>query len=93
MVVKLVEVAKIGTDISTRSEYTLREVFVNPDQVTMLREDVAMRSLLEEGRLPSEIDNRMEFTRLFLNTGMDIFVVGSPNVVEAKLKVKQILRG
>ena len=59
----------------------------------MLREDVAMRSLLEEGRLPSEIDNRMEFTRLFLNTGMDIFVVGSPNVVEAKLKVKQILRG
>ena len=93
MVVKLVEVAKIGTDISTRSEYTLREIFVNPDQVTMLREDVAMRSLLEEGRLPSEIDNRMEFTRLFLNTGMDIFVVGSPNVVENKLKVKQILRG
>ena len=93
MVIKLVEVAKIGTDISNRSEYMLREVFINPDQVTMLREDVAMRGLLEEGRLPSEIDNRMEFTRLFLNTGMNIFVVGSPSVVESKLKVKQILRG
>ena len=93
MVVKLVEVAKIGTDISSRSEYTLREVFVNPDQVTMLREDVAMKSLLGEGRLPNELDGRMEFTRLFLNTGMDIFVVGAPHVVETKLKQKQILRG
>ena len=93
MVVKLVEVAKIGTDISMRSEYMLREVFVNPEQVTMLREDVAMKGLLSEGRLPSELDGRMEFTRLFLNTGMDIFVVGAPHVVESKLKQKQILRG
>ena len=93
MVVKLVEVAKIGTDIGTRSEYILREIFVNPDQVTMLRTDVAMKSLLSEGHLPSELDGRMEFTRLFLNTGMDIFVVGAPHVVESKLKPKQILRG
>ena len=93
MVIKLVEVAKVGTDISTRSEYTLREVFVNPEQVTMLREDVAMKSLLSEGRLPPALDGRVEFTRLFLNTGMDIFVVGAPHVVETKLKPKQILKG
>ena len=93
MIVKLVEVAKIGTDISSRSEYVLREVFVNPDQVTMLREGAAMKGLLSEGRLPDELDNRMEFTRMFLNTGMDIFVVGAPHVVESKLKQKQILRG
>ena len=93
MIVKLVEVAKIGTDISSRSEYVFREVFVNPDQVTMLREGAAMKGLLSEGRLPDELDNRMEFTRMFLNTGMDIFVVGAPHVVESKLKQKQILRG
>ena len=93
MVVKLVEVAKMCADISSRSDYILREVFVNPEQVTMLREDVAMKNLLSEGRLPSELDSRMEFTRLFLNTGMDIFVVGAPNVVESKLKPKQVLRG
>jgi len=93
VVVKLVEVAKIGTDINTRSEYTLREVFINPEQITMLREDVVMKTLLGEGRLPSELDGRMEFTRVFLNTGMDIFVVGAPHVVETKLKPKQILKG
>ena len=93
MVIKLVEVAKVGTDISSRAEYTLREVFVNPEQVTMLREDIAMKSLLNEGRLPSELDGRVEFTRLFLNTGMDIFVVGAPQLVETKLKPKQILKG
>tara|TARA_R110002110_G_scaffold380769_1_gene591603 strand:+ start:219 stop:527 length:309 start_codon:yes stop_codon:yes gene_type:complete len=93
MVIKLVEVAKMGADISTRSDYVLREIFVNPEQVTMLREDVAMKNLLSEGRLPNELDSRMEFTRVFLNTGMDIFVVGAPHVVESKLKAKQILRG
>ena len=59
----------------------------------MLREDVAMKNLLSEGRLPAELDTRMEFTRLFLNTGMDIFVVGAPQIVESKLKPKQVLRG
>ena len=93
MVTKLVEIAKVGTDISSRSNYILREVFVNPDQVTMLREDVAMKSFLNEGRLPEGMNEHQSFTRLFLNTGMDIFVVGAPHVVESKLKTKQILRG
>tara|TARA_R110000796_G_scaffold122164_2_gene236486 strand:+ start:9323 stop:9604 length:282 start_codon:yes stop_codon:yes gene_type:complete len=93
MVTKLVEIAKVGTDISSRSNYILREVFINPDQVTMLREDVAMKSLLNEGRLPEGMNEHQSFTRLFLNTGMDIFVVGAPHVVESKLKTKQILRG
>lgn len=93
MVVKLVEVEKVGNDISSRSQYRLREIFVNPDQVTMLREDLALKTLLTEGRLPEQLDSRMEFTRVFLNTGMDIFVVGSPTIVESKLKPKQLLRG
>ena len=94
MVTKFVEVVKIGSDLSARSEYTLREVFVNPDQVTMLRENNFMKNLLSEGKLPSEIDGRMEFTSIHLNTGVSLNIIGSPSVVESKLRNnRQLLRG
>ena len=92
MVTKLVEVVKNGNDINSRSSYTLREVYVNPEQVTMLRENPVMSNLLQEGMLPEEIDGRVEFTRIYLNTGVDLSVVGSPAVIETKLRGKQLLR-
>jgi hypothetical protein len=94
MVTKFVEVVKIGSDLNARSEYTLREVFINPDQVTMLRENNFMKNLLSEGKLPSEIDGRMEFTSVHLNTGVNLNIIGSPSVIETKLRNnKQLLRG
>jgi len=93
VVVKFVEIVKLGNDIGSRSDYMLREVFVNPKQVTMLRENSVMKNLLREGRLPSELDDRIEFTRIYLNTNIDLNVVGSPVVVESKLNTKQLLRG
>ena len=94
MVTKFVEVVKVGSDLNARSEYTLREVFVNPDQVTMLRENNFMKNLLSEGKLPSEIDGRMEFTSIHLNTGVNLNIIGSPSVVESKLRNnRQLLRG
>jgi hypothetical protein len=93
MVTKLVEVVKIGNDLSARSGYTLREVFVNPDQVTMLRENTFIKGLLPEGKLPSELDERVDFTSIHLNTGVSLIVVGSPTVIETKLRSKQLLKG
>ena len=94
MVTKFVEVVKVGSDLNARSEYTLREVFVNPDQVTMLRENNFMKNLLSEGKLPSEIDGRMEFTSVHLNTGVNLNIIGSPSVIESKLRNnRQLLRG
>lgn len=94
MVTKFVEVVKVGSDLNARSEYTLREVFINPDQVTMLRENNFMKNLLSEGKLPSEIDGRMEFTSVHLNTGVNLNIIGSPSVIESKLRNnRQLLRG
>ena len=88
--VRLVEVFRS----SIHGTYTLREVFVNPDQVTMLRENNFMKNLLSEGKLPSEIDGRMEFTSIHLNTGVNLNIIGSPSVVESKLRNnRQLLRG
>ena len=89
--VQLVEVVK-----NTRS-YELREVFVNPRHVVMLREDYATRSAINEGKVIEGIDPRQKYTRITVDngtTGSQFVVVGSPGIVEAKLKTgRQLLNG
>ncbi len=48
--VKLTEVCHNST-LTTKQDYTLREVFVNPEHVVMIREEARMRSLNEQGAL------------------------------------------
>tara|TARA_Y100000296_G_scaffold70998_1_gene86109 strand:+ start:280 stop:531 length:252 start_codon:yes stop_codon:yes gene_type:complete len=82
-----------------RQTYTLREVFVNPEHVVMVREESRMTQLNEQGLLPSELDKNHRFSKLIINrghTGSEIVVVGAPEIIEATLnknKVKQILKG
>ena len=50
-----------------------------------------------EGELPENLDIRQQFTRLVLNrgqTGLEVVVVGSPDIVYEKLKGgKRVLKG
>jgi hypothetical protein len=89
--VQLVEVIK-----NTRN-YELREVFVNPRHVVMLREDYATRAAINEGKVLEGIDPRQQYTRIKVDngtTGSQFIVVGSPGMVEAKLKSgRQLLNG
>ena len=93
--VKLTEVCQ-NNALTTNSDYTLREVFVNPEHVIMIREESRMRKLNEQGLLPEGLKSEHQFTKLTINrghTGTEIVVVGSPAVVESSLNTKQILRG
>ena len=94
--VKLTEVCHNNT-LTTQQEYTLREVFVNPEHVVMIREEARMRTLNEQGQLPKNLNNSHRFTKLTINrghTGTEIVVVGAPHVIEDTLsKQKQLLRG
>lgn len=94
--VKLTEVCHNGT-LTTQQTYTLREVFVNPEHVVMIREEARMQQLNEQGRLPAELNNEHRFTKLTINrghTGTEIVVVGSPATVEDSLAKKaKLLRG
>jgi hypothetical protein len=94
--VKLTEVCHNGT-LTTQQTYTLREVFVNPEHVVMIREEARMRQLNEQGRLPEELNSEHRFTKLTINrghTGTEIVVVGAPAVVEDSLTKKaKLLRG
>ena len=86
--VRLVEVIK------ELNSYSLREVFVSPSHVISLRDDNHMKQSLTEGKLPKGLDLQQGFTKLVLDkgtVGLEITVVGTPSLVESKLREKKTL--
>ena len=96
MLVKLTEVCNNGA-VTTNKLYSLREVFVNPEHVVMIREEKRMKELNESGKVASGLDSAHQFSKLTINrgqTGTEIVVVGSPELIETTLNNnKQLLRG
>ena len=96
MLVKLTEVCH-NAALTTKQDYTLREVFINPEHVVMIREEARMQQLNERGLLPDGLSTEHKFTKLTINrgqTGTEIIVVGSPNIIESSLnKQKKLIRG
>ena len=95
-IVKFVEVSR-EINLAEAKHYKLREVYINPDHVVILREDAHTSRLLQEKRLPQELDDRQRFTRLTMqrgSSGTEVVVIGSPDVVRDTLfEHKQLLRG
>ena len=95
--VKLTEVCHNNT-LTTQQDYTLREVFVNPEHVVMIREDKRIRELNEQGKLHFDLHAEHTFSKLTINrghTGTEIVVVGAPHTVEKTLNKskKQTIKG
>ncbi len=100
MVVKFTEIYEsTNTHSNDKSRsYSLREGFINPEQVVCIRSDSGLKQRLQEGSLPTGLDPRQEFSRVYLNrgqSGLDIIVVGPPGSVEEILRknTKQLLKG
>lgn len=96
MLVKLTEVCNNGA-VTTNKLYSLREVFVNPEHVVMIREEKRIKELNELGNVAPGLDNCHQFSKLTINrgqTGTEIIVVGAPEMIENTLKSgKKLLRG
>jgi hypothetical protein len=96
MLVKLTEVCNNGA-VTTNKLYSLREVFVNPEHVVMIREEKRLRELNENGKVAAGLDENHQFSKLTINRGQagtEIIVVGSPSTIENSLKKPpQLLRG
>ena len=94
--VKLTEVCHNNT-LTTQQDYTLREVFVNPEHVVMIIEDSRLGQLNESNSLLPGMDKNHKFTKLTINrgqTGTEIVVVGAPQIVEEMLQQnKRLIRG
>jgi hypothetical protein len=96
MLVKLTEVCGTGA-VTTGRKYSLREVFVNPEHVVMVREEHQMKSLNEQGMLTEGLSKDHRFSKITIDkgtTGTDIVVIGDPNTVETALnKRSYVIRG
>jgi hypothetical protein len=97
MLVRLTEVCANGA-VTTPNNYVLREVFINPEHVVMIREERRIKELNERGLLSEGLDTGHRFSKLTINrgqTGTEIVVIGAPDLVETKLQktTKQLLRG
>ena len=96
MLVKLTEVCNNGA-VTTNKMYSLREVFINPEHVVMIREEKRLQELNERGKVANGFSEDHRFSKLTINRGQagtEIIVVGAPEVVESTLKnTKQLLRG
>lgn len=95
--VKLTEVCANTYTIPSAEDYTLREVFINPEHVVMIREEIRMKRLNEQGDLPGDLSLNHRFTKLTINrghTGTEIVVVGAPNLIEKSLNQnKKLIKG
>ncbi len=84
---------------SATNRISVRNVFVNPAHVVMIREDSRFSSFLQEGRLTDlGVDNRMAFSRVTVRGGTgnyDITVFGDTETVYEKVKTSQknLLKG
>jgi len=84
--------------LSNKKTYSLREIYVNPKHVVMIREANAMRKLNEAGQISSELDKSHRFSKITVNRGSgnaDFVVVGAPEHIGQTLNKnqKQLLRG
>jgi len=96
MLVKLTEVCGTGA-VTNGRRYSLREVFVNPEHVVMVREEHQMKNLNEQGMLTEGLDKKHRFSKITIDkgtTGTEIVVIGDPNTVETVLnKRNYVLKG
>ena len=93
MLVKLTEICQNNTLTSNR-DFTIREVFVNPEHVVMIREESRMQQLNEDGALPPDLSKSHRFTKLTINRGQagtEIIVVGTPQMIEKTLNQNRTL--
>lgn len=93
MNIELVEIFRINNNThrdtaQPKQAFSLRKIFVNPKHVVCMRIDETMHQRLDEGFLPSDLDPRQGFTKLYINrghTGLDVTVVGDPEVIQKKI--------
>ena len=96
MLVKLTEVCGTGA-VTTGRRYSLREVFVNPEHVVMVREEHQMKNLNEQGMLTEGLNKEHRFSKITIDkgtTGTEIVVIGDPMTVESTLNTHSyVLKG
>lgn len=98
--VRLVEVVEATITTNQLERFSLREIFISPEHVIMVREDPGFAKIMLESKIGIPgLDSNVIFTKLTINRGSmgtDITVIGSSEIIYEKIKgarSKQLLRG
>lgn len=94
--IKLMEVYNGSQGVARN--YSLREIYINPQHVICLRAENELETMLREGRLIDGLDSRQKLTRVSVSNNSyeeDIVVIGSIDEVYKKLntEARNLLRG
>jgi hypothetical protein len=95
MLVRLTSIVKKNND------FFLKEIFINPSQVSLLYEDSKMKQYLMEGAISFDFNRSTGFTKLRLEGSSgreELTVVGDPHLIEQKIRKglqnkRQLLKG
>jgi len=99
MLIKLIEVSQRTALSSGNADYTMNEIFVNPESIVNIREDVRFNALFQEGTLPwGDLNQHTVFSTITMNSGgisNTVTVAGSPSQIQEKCfsAQKQLLKG
>lgn len=96
--VKLVEVFEIKSlntknSQSTEKDFSIRNIYVNPGYVILMRENKKYKSFLENKKMIEGLDEYHHFTQLTLasdnKSSHNVTVVGDPDTIFKKIEGKR----
>ncbi len=88
--IKLVQVIQANQN----NEYYLRDVSINPSHIVSINSSDKFIMLLHQNKLPEGLDQGHEFVEISLLNGKTIVAVGSPRILNEKIKTaKKLLLG
>jgi hypothetical protein len=79
-------------------KYALREVYVNPEHVVLLRPNLSLEDKNSKVIMPEGLHPAQKYTIIYINkgqSGLEITAVGEPSAIEEKLALnnKKVLKG
>ena len=85
--IPLTEVYKTQQPGSDEKTYSLRQVIINPQLVSFIREDNKVEECFRRGLLPKNLDKRQKFSKIYLSSlnNSNLTVVGDIFLICKKL--------
>ena len=100
--IQLVEIVENSIATRPTEKYTLREIYISPEHIIMVRDDPSTsRVLMEAVDILPDLKRSVGFSKITINrgtTGQEIVVVGTVSSIYekiegVKIRNKQLLRG
>ena len=95
---KLIEIQNGPSGYDPKSQtckgsFSLKEIYINPDHIILMRENVSLKNKVKNGALVEGMDKSLSFAQLTISTpghmSRTVNVVGSPESIFEDFKKSQ----